>query len=137
MRPDREAHRPRPQSILPTTLRGALIPVRNDTSCLVLRTHLPGKEVPTDCIRQAGRKESPNRDRAAGGYDHQGWHPERIAEEKGVGLVSQISSASPLFAVRKRDVCADREADENILFPGESPMPRWGTTTHENDEGIS
>ncbi len=54
-----------------------------------------------------------------------------------MGLVSQISSASPLFAVRKRDVCADREADENILFPGESPMPRWGTTTHENDEGIS
>jgi hypothetical protein len=54
-----------------------------------------------------------------------------------VSLVSQNSSASPLFAVRKRDVCAVREADENILFPGESPMPRWGTTTHENDEGIS
>jgi hypothetical protein len=86
--------------------------------------------------RPGSTQASANSDRAAGGDDHQGWHPERIAEEKGVGLVSQISSASPLFAVRKRDVCADREADENILFPGESPMPRWGTTTHENDEGI-
>src|SRR5207249_9540747 len=30
-----------------------------------------------------------------------------------------ISSAFPLFGVRKRDVFADREADENILFTGE------------------
>jgi hypothetical protein len=63
---ERSQNAPRPGSTptsapirLPTTLRRALIPVRNDTSCLVLRTHLPGKEVPTDCVRQAGRKESP------------------------------------------------------------------------------
>ena len=36
-----------------------------------------------------------------------------------MSLYSQISSASSLFAVRKRDVCADRGADENILFLGE------------------
>jgi hypothetical protein len=28
---------------------------------------------------------------------------------------------SPFWRVRKRDVCADREADENILFTGEMP----------------
>ncbi len=33
---------------------------------------------------------------------------------------SAMSNVFPLlFAVRKRDVCADREADENILFTGE------------------
>ena len=36
------------------------------------------------------------------------------------GQVEQQGKAdSSLFAVRKRDVCADREADENILFTGE------------------
>jgi len=37
--------------------RSDLIPVRNDTACLVLRTHLTGKEVSTDCVSQAGPKE--------------------------------------------------------------------------------
>ena len=26
----------------------------------------------------------------------------------------------------------DTEADENVVFTGESPMPRWGATKHEN-----
>jgi hypothetical protein len=45
------------------------------------------EEVSTDCVLQAGRKESPNSDQAADGRDHQWWHPERIAEEKEVRLV--------------------------------------------------
>jgi hypothetical protein len=26
----------------------------------------------------------------------------------------------------------DKEADEHVVFTGESPMPRWGTAKHEN-----
>src|SRR5258706_13190516 len=116
MRPGREAHRPRPQSVLPTTLRGALIPVRNDTSCLVLRTHLPGKEVPTDCIRQAGRKESPNRDRATGGLDHECRHEELIFW-RGERTLSRGSSPLPLFLqLGSAMSVVDREADENRIF---------------------
>src|SRR5260221_3030605 len=44
---------------------------------------------------------SPNSDRAAGRRAQQRWHPELIAEERKVHLLSSISSVSPLFAVRK------------------------------------
>src|SRR5260221_467912 len=37
--------------------------------------------------KPGGPPTSPNSDRAAGEYDHQDWHPERIAEEKGVRLL--------------------------------------------------
>jgi hypothetical protein len=42
----------------------------------------------TDCVRQAGRKESPNSERAAGGRAEPRWHPELIAEERNVPLLS-------------------------------------------------
>src|SRR5258708_4099276 len=41
----------------------------------------------TDCVRQAGRKESPNSESAAGGRAQQWWHPELIAEERKVHLL--------------------------------------------------
>jgi hypothetical protein len=48
--------------------------------------------------------------------DQQWWHPERIAEEKEVCLLSPISSASPLFAVRN---CSLRP---HILDAREHPL---------------
>ena len=70
----------------PTTLPVAptappTVPVRrdppaNDAARLLLRSQPGPKEVSTDCVRQAGGKESPNSDQAADGHDHQWWHPE-------------------------------------------------------------
>jgi len=59
------------------------------------------QEMSTNAPRPGRTPTSPHSERAAGGRAHQWWHPERIAEERKVHLLSSIRSASPLFAVRK------------------------------------
>jgi hypothetical protein len=66
----------------------------------------------TDCVRQAGRKESPNSDKAAGGRDHQWWHPELILRRRksastnsSASSLLQIGNALPLSLIRKDDEC--------------------------------
>ncbi len=73
-----------------------------------------------DCVRQAGRKESPNSERAAGRRAQQRWHPALIAEERKVHLLSSISSASPLFAVRK----CSHSCYSCLAFLASSPLQR-------------
>ncbi len=46
--------------------------------------------------RPGGPPTSPNSDRAAGEYDHRGWHPERIRRRKEFAS-SHRSAQLPLF----------------------------------------
>src|SRR5258708_3644724 len=57
--------------------------------------------------------------------EQQCWHLERIAEEKEVGLLSPISSVSPLFAIRSRYAIL-----YNISRQGVTHVSRY--TVHRN-----
>jgi hypothetical protein len=86
----------------------------------------PGRKTTDLGPNPSGRTQGAPELRASvpGEYDHEGGHPERIRRRKEFASCDR-SAQLPLFLELGSAMSVpDREADENSLFTGESPMPR-------------